>query len=62
MDINFSKTLVAQAQYPNEAVNLALNLPELDKLQEEVESLKQQTKLIEQKQKKRSWKKRGRKF
>lgn len=60
MYMNFSKTLAAK--YPNEAVDLALNLPEFDKLQEELESLKQQTKYIEQRQKKRSWKKRGRKI
>lgn len=58
MDINFSKTLVAQ--YPNGITTL--NLPEFDKLQKEVESLKQQTKYIEQRQKKRSWKKRGRRI
>lgn len=38
MNMDFSKTLVAK--YPNEAVDLALNLPEFDKLQEELESLK----------------------
>lgn len=58
MDIDFSKKLITK--YPNDAI--ALNLPEFDKLQEELESLKQQTKYIEQRQKKRSWKKRGRKF
>ena len=41
---------------------IPLNLPEFDKLQEELESLKQQTKYIEKRQKKRSWKKRGRKI
>lgn len=56
--MEISKTLVTQ--YPNGYTTL--NLPELDKLQEEVESLKQQTKLIEQKQKKRSWQKHGRRF
>ena len=61
MDLNFSKTLTT-AKYPNEAIDLALNLSEFDKLQEELESLKQQTKYIEQRQKKRSWKKRGRKI
>lgn len=58
MNIDFSKKLITK--YPNETI--ALNLPEFDKLQEELESLKQQTKYIEQRQKKRSWKKRGRKF
>ena len=58
MNIDFSKTLVAQ--YPDGITTL--NLPKFDKLQEEVESLKQQTKYIERRQKKRSWKKRGRKF
>lgn len=58
MNIDLSKTLVTQ--YPEGITTL--NLLEFDKLQEEIESLKQQTKYIEQRQKKRSWKKRGRKI
>ena len=56
--MEISKVFVTQ--YPNGYTTL--NLSELDKLQEEVESLKQQTKLIEQKQKKRNWKRHGRNF
>jgi cell division septal protein FtsQ len=56
MDINFSKTLVAQ--YPNGIT--AFNLPKFDKLQKEVESLKQQIKIIKQRKKKRRWQKHGR--
>lgn len=58
--MEISKTFVTQ--YPNGYDTTLLNLAELDKLQEEIESLKQQTKLIEQKQKKRNWKKHGRNF
>ena len=58
MKIDLSKTLVTQ--YLDGYTTL--NLSEFNKLQEEIESLKQQTKYIEQRQKKRSWKKHGRKF
>ena len=60
MDIDFSKTLVAQP-VPWSDMTTSLS-SEFDKLQKEVESLKKQTKYIEQRQKKRSWKKRGRKI
>ena len=54
MNIDFSKTLV----WSDTTTSLS---SEFDELQKEVESLKQQTKYIEQKQKKRSWKKYGNK-
>ena len=60
MDIDFSKTLVTN---PGSWNDMTIDLSsDFDKLQKEVESLKQQIKYVEQKQKKRSWKKRGRKF
>jgi cell shape-determining protein MreC len=52
--MKISKALVTQ--YPRYTT---LNLSELDKLQEEIESFKQQIKLIERKQKKRRWQKHG---
>ena len=60
MNIDFSKTLVAKT-VPWSDTTISLS-SEFDKLQKELESLKQQTKYIEQRQKKRSWKKRGRRI
>ena len=60
MNIDFSKTLVAKpVPWSDTTINLS---SEFDKLQKEVESLKQQTKYIEQRQKKRRWQKHGRRF